>query len=231
MEPSRNRRDRRSGITLIEILVVVGLIGVLSALATPSIQGMLEQRRVKGFARDLADMFQIARSQAVRTGNYHLVFFGPPGTTDPAGTQVADAGGTSVPILIIDDGPPATANCHIDPGEITDTLPAEMNVAWGVSLATAKVSSDSGGAAFSPPQASGSTFADPSNNATNWVLFRPDGIPVGLAPTATTCGAIGDIGSGGAGLYITSGKRDYAITLSPIGAVRVHVWSGGTWTL
>ena len=87
---------------------------------------------------------------------------------------------------------------------------------------------DTGSAPFSPPQASGTTASDPSNNATNWVLFRPDGIPVGLDPTASTCGTIGDTGTGGAGLYVTSGGRDYAVTLAPLGgAARARVGRGG----
>jgi prepilin-type N-terminal cleavage/methylation domain-containing protein len=221
---------RQVGVTLIEVVVVVGIIGVLAAAAVPSVRDIMEQRRIKGFAREAAGMLQMARSEAMRTGRNHMVFFGPPGTTDPAGNPIQDAGGTSVPILILDDGLPATANCHIDGGEPIETLEAEAGVSWGVTNATVRVPIDTGGAAFSPPQASGGTFADPSNNARNWVLFRPDGIPVGVSGTATLCGTVGDTGSGGAGLYITNGKRDYAATLSPIGAMRVHGWSGGSWS-
>jgi type II secretory pathway pseudopilin PulG len=215
---------------LIEVVVVLGIIGALAAMAVPSIQDMIERRRLQGAARDLANMFQIARSQAIRTGNHHIVFFGPPGTTDPAGTVLTDASGTSVPLLILDDGSPATANCHIDGGEDRETIAAQSMIGWGVSEATVKVPTDTGGAAFSPPQTSGTTAADPSNNATNWVLFRPDGIPVGFEPTATTCGTIGDTGTGGAGLYVTSGGRDYAVTLAPLGSTRVHTWGGAGWT-
>jgi type II secretory pathway pseudopilin PulG len=215
---------------LIEVVVVLGIIAALAAMAVPSIQDMIERRRLQGAARDLANMFQIARSQAIRTGNHHIVFFGPPGTTDPAGTVLTDASGTSVPLLILDDGSPATANCHIDGGEDRETIAAQSMIGWGVSEATVKVPTDTGGAAFSPPQTSGTTASDPSNNATNWVLFRPDGIPVGFEPTATTCGTIGDTGTGGAGLYVTSGGRDYAVTLAPLGSTRVHTWGGAGWT-
>jgi len=224
------RRSHRAGFSLIEVVVVIGIIAALAAMAVPSIQDMIERRRLQGAARDLANMFQIARSQAIRTGNYQIVFFGPPGTTDPAGTVLTDASGTSVPLLILDDGSPATANCHIDVAEDRETLAAQNMIGWGVSEATVKVPTDTGGAAFNPPQASGTTVSDPSNNPTNWVLFRPDGIPVGFDPTAATCGTIGDTGTGGAGLYVTSGGRDYAVTLAPLGSTRVHTWGGAGWT-
>jgi hypothetical protein len=133
--------------------------------------------------------------------------------------------------MVLNDGNPATANCHIEGGEDSEIVAAEIDVGWGVTGATVRVPIDSGGASFTPPQSSGSTFADPSNTATNWVVFRPDGVPVGVSGTANTCGNVGDTGTGGAALYFTNGQRDYAVSLSPLGAVRVHVWSGAAWTL
>jgi type II secretory pathway pseudopilin PulG len=223
---------RRSGISLIEIVVVMGIIAALAATAIPSIQDMIERRRLQGFARDLGNMFQIARSQAIRTGSNHIVFFGPLGTTDPAFTVLISSSGSgaTVPMMILDDGPAATANCHIDSSEDRETLPLPNLITFGVSEANAKVPSDTGTATFTSPQLSGTTSSDPSNAATNWVLFRPDGIPVGFDPTSTTCGTIGDAGTGGLGLYVTSGGRDYAVTLAPLGSVRVHTWGTTGWT-
>jgi len=223
-------RRHRDGISLIEVVVALGIIAALAATAIPSIQEMLERRRLQGFARDFGNMFQIARSQAIRTGNYQIVFFGPLGTTDPAGTVLVDSAGTPVPLLILNDGPAATANCHIDGGENRETIALPNQIEFGVSEATIQVPTDAGGAGFSPPQTSGTTASDPSNNPANWVLFRPDGVPVGFEPTATTCGTIGDTGTGGAGFYVTSGGRDYAVTLAPLGGVRVHTWGGSAWT-
>jgi hypothetical protein len=192
---------------------------------------MLERRRLQGFARDLGNMFQIARSQAIRTGNYHIAYFGPLGNTDgPAGTVLVDSVGATVPMLILDDGPPATANCHIDVAEDRETIPLPSQIGFGVSEAAVKVPTDTGSATFSSPQSSGTTASDADNNATNWVLFRPDGIPVGYEPTSTTCGTIGDVGTGGLGLYVTSGGRDYAVTLAPLGGVRVHTFGAAGWT-
>jgi type IV fimbrial biogenesis protein FimT len=114
------RAHRKSGgFTLIEIMVVVGIIAVLAAFTTIQMGEWLANQRVKAAARSAADAFQLARSEAIRTGNNHIVFFGSPGSTDPAGTALTGSAGTWGPILVVNDGPPSTANCKIDGGEAT----------------------------------------------------------------------------------------------------------------
>jgi prepilin-type N-terminal cleavage/methylation domain-containing protein len=227
------RRHRSAlGFTLIEIMVVVGVIAVLAAITTIRMGEWLSNQNIKAAARSVADAFQLARSEAIRTGNNHIVFYGSPGDTDPAGTPLTGPGGTWVPVLVLNDGPPATANCKIDAGEPRRTVPPgdANDVGWGVAKATVKVPDDQGKAPFAPPHLSGGTFADPSNNAVNWVLFRPDGLPVTFAFAAGTCGQMGGTGSGGGGLYVTNGERDYAAVLSPLGVARVHLWNGNGWS-
>jgi hypothetical protein len=172
-----------------------------------------------------------ARAEAIRTGNNHIVFFGNPGVTDPSGNPV-ERNGSWVPVLLINDGPPATADCAIGGGEIVEGILPEGDLEWGVTLAGAAIGTDSGAAAFDPAGWDGATFADPGNTKVNWVLFQPSGIPVTFVGAVGSCGAIGTTGTGGGALYITNGKRDYGVVLSPLGAARVHVFNqtAGGWT-
>jgi type II secretory pathway pseudopilin PulG len=222
----RGRLDR--GITLVELAVALGLIAVLIGMAVPMLTRWQQNQDAKAAARRIADLLLLARSEAIRTGDRHVVFFGPPGNSDPAGNAIEDADGNYVPLLVLDDGPATTADCVIGAGEATEVAQPVRGLAWGVAQATSRAPNDNGTAPFAPPQSSGSTFADPTGTARNWILFGADGMPVVFTGAGGTCGALGPKGTGGAAFYVTNGKRDYAVVLSPLGAVRVHAWSEST---
>jgi prepilin-type N-terminal cleavage/methylation domain-containing protein len=219
-------------MTLLELMVVVGILGVLAAVATPELAQLISNQRCKRAARDVADAFLLARSEAIRTSNPHIVFLSPgnPPATDPSGTAlgVDPRSGGVWPAVVLDDGPAGGANCLIDAGEPLRTVATQFSVAWGYSLAGGIAAPNDNGATRGGDPASGATFVDAANNPVTWVMFRGDGIPVTFDGG---CNA-SPIGSGGGAVYVTNGQRDYAVVLSPLGAVRVHAWEAvaGAWT-
>ena len=214
----------RAGLTLLELVVVLAILAILGLVMAPLMTAWSERQELKAAARAAGDLLLLARSEAIRTGNNHVVFFG----ADPAGTGLVDDEGNFVPMLALDDGPPGTANCRIDGGEATETISPEGTVSWGVTHATVAAPGDANSASFAAPQSSGHTFLDPAGNPANWVLFRPDGLPVVFTGAFPDCGVVGPTGTGGAAFYITNGKRDYSLVLTPLGGVRVHAWNERT---
>ncbi|MEM6985261.1 MAG: GspH/FimT family pseudopilin [Pseudomonadota bacterium] len=84
-------RTNQSGFSLIELLVSVLLMGVLLAVGVPSMVNMVKDSRLSSAAYRLAGDLNLARSEAVRTGQ-RTVFC----HAETAGTQcrtAAQAGG------------------------------------------------------------------------------------------------------------------------------------------
>jgi prepilin-type N-terminal cleavage/methylation domain-containing protein len=226
------RTHGRRGFSLLELMVALGLLTVVLAVTLPSVVDWMRHQRVREAGRSIADLLLLTRSEAIRTGNQFVIFFGNPGTTDPSGNPV-QRDGSWVPVLVIDDGPPATANCAIDAGEIRESIAPVEGLSWGAAAANARVPTDEGGAPFgSPLPWDGATFSAPAGAKVNWVLFRPDGVPVSFSGAIGTCGTMGDLGTGGGALYLTNGDRDLAVVLTSLGGVRLHRWqaSAEAWS-
>lgn len=227
---SVRRDERRSGFTLIEIAIVIAIIGVISALTLPNVTRYQESARARAAAKSIADAFSVARAQAIRTGNNHVVFFSIGGAGDTAGNALEGTDGRPVPILVLNDGRPGSTdqNCEVDAGEQIFVFEAQDGVGWGYNQpGSSDVAPDDAGVSTIP--ASGSTFQSPSGTAVTWVQFRPDGVPVAVD---SSCNA-GRLGTGGGTIYLWSSNRDFAVTLSPLGGVRVHTWDAarGGWTV
>lgn len=223
------RKRARRGFTLLEMMTVLAIIGITAAMAIPQMRQAQANGRLRGLARDTANVFHLARQRAITTGNNHVVYF-----SSSAGPQdlctnpfpLDPTTGAAYPILLVDDGPPGPAsNCCIDANEIVWQVPPQQGVRWGVTAGIPAFDDDGG----TGNHTLGNTFTLPGGGQAHAVLFRPDGVPVAVGAAC----ASGQVGSGTGGVYVTNNQapaasgRNYSIVLSPLGGVKVYAWDQG----
>lgn len=71
------KKNRTGGFTLVEVIVVVAIIGIMSAIAIPAINTWVPNYRLKAAARDVFSNLQKARSMAVKFNRETAVVFDP----------------------------------------------------------------------------------------------------------------------------------------------------------
>ena len=62
------RKRARRGFTLLEMMTVLAIIGITAAMAIPQMRQAQANGRLRGLARDAANVFHLARQRAITTG-------------------------------------------------------------------------------------------------------------------------------------------------------------------
>jgi len=68
-----HRNSRRRGFSLIELMVVLVLIGIMTALIIPQMKGTYEEALLRSTGRTLVDVFNLASSHAITLNQLHRV--------------------------------------------------------------------------------------------------------------------------------------------------------------
>lgn len=103
------RIQRGNGFTLVELMIVIAVMGIMTAIAIPSYQTFMAQRRLNGAAREIMSNLMAARMQAISQNNEFRVFF-------PGSHSGALPGDRQYQILDDDNN-----NGEIDTGEAVQT--------------------------------------------------------------------------------------------------------------
>jgi type IV fimbrial biogenesis protein FimT len=122
-----NIMQKTSGFTLMELMVTIAIIAILSAIAIPNFVAWVPKFRLGGASRDVLDILQGTRVQAIRDNtNYVLAF----DTGNASYTAFLDDGG----------GTPANAgNGVLDGGE---RVLAQETLAAGIDISATTLPGD-----------------------------------------------------------------------------------------
>lgn len=120
------------GLTVIELMVVVGVLGVLVVLVAPSMRGMLVAQRVRGTNAEIVNDLQFARGEAARRNRDVRVGFQSTDTLSCYVAYLEPAGAGSCDCSLT----PGTNVCSDVRDEIkTVQVPRATGVAFAVSSA------------------------------------------------------------------------------------------------
>lgn len=61
-------KNRQAGVTLIELMTALGILGILAAIAVPSFREYTRNARVQAASNDLFTSLSLARSESLRRG-------------------------------------------------------------------------------------------------------------------------------------------------------------------
>lgn len=116
----------KKGFTLMELMIVIAIIGILSAVAFPMITATLPKYRIRAAARELVIDFKKAKIEAVKRNRNVLLQF----TLETAGNP--DAGGSY--LFFVDEDGDGTFNAG-DTSLKTVTMPRGIRLTAGPATA------------------------------------------------------------------------------------------------
>jgi prepilin-type N-terminal cleavage/methylation domain-containing protein len=210
---------RNAGFSLIELVIVLLVVGIMTAFAVPSIGRYRMGEQTRENAQQIASVLRSARSASIKEGVSHFVLFNPASPPAAEGTiarVVRDVDGdwqvTGVDLAMDYKFLPATHADVVPYGTAGHGTPHS---------AANAVPGDATGGQLSGVVDGANFPADPVTGRPA-VGFTAQGVAVDLNnPTAW--------GTGAGAFYVTdSSNTVYAAVVGPLGEVRVRVLSPGT---
>ncbi len=124
-------RQKSTGFTLIEVMIVIAIVGIIAAMAVPSYQDMIERNRLKQAVESLKSDLQLARTRAIKRSENVIVSR----TTGTAGTWCYG---------LARKNPSSKTSCDCTVTDTTNTAYCDIKIISGTGFSATNMNSASG---------------------------------------------------------------------------------------
>ena len=214
----------RNGFTLLELMTVVAIMGIVVAMAVPSIKAYQRKEVTRGSVKQVSGWVSDARSQAISGGRMTFLLLEEPTNglfpfedgqfaslvTDSNGNRALDETDSSMPVYL-----PSGANSHVKKVGPDSTLVADVVVSPD------DETERSPGATLTE-LVDGTTLPLADGVGVPAVAFSPQGAPVAVNTPDQW-------GTGAGGIYLTDNESlVLAVLVMPLGEVKVQSYDAGS---
>jgi prepilin-type N-terminal cleavage/methylation domain-containing protein len=207
----RMKKRNQSGFSLIEVMIVILIIMVISALAMPNVIRGIGSLRLRGAGSNLSGVIQRGRIVAVRTNRIQLIYMA-------SGGAIPNINGAR---LVFVDAPPYNA--------APDTTEPLVQIPDSVELQTDSTQTPISTFVTNSNTLLGFTVTGPSTTS---MAFNARGLPcspVLASGVPSTC----NVTQGYVYFYRSTGAfggQWIAVSVTPAGRIRVWNWDGTNWS-
>jgi prepilin-type N-terminal cleavage/methylation domain-containing protein len=204
MKTSFGRKRRESGFSLIELVVVIAIALVLSAMAIPQIKNVVNQFKLRNATVEFSGIVQQARARSVQDNKHYPVLF----DTSVSGTTRVFV---DVPLT----------------GSIDTTK--DPIVSWGPEITPQAVANAPGTSALKTTFLSGNTTnVVVYDGSASSITFSPMGVPCFV--TSGVCNSMATLVAYWVFLQDSRNSQWEAVTITPAGKIQKWTYANSTWS-